>query len=201
MVSFVKTLYKTNVNIIFHPQTYRMNAAPLPSLHKSEPDVNPWTQCFLFQLFCFTLLKKVDLAKWNDLISRQADKWTPPSAEGPWGLGDWRWMLHFRTTTWQVPGSMGFVGSERETKHHLWNCNLIDCCSHYPVEFLKLLRAWARKSQRDTERKRWGEAGRKRYGAHVAQRCKALEVPCNSAAPERLAGRQQREKKNPKILT
>lgn len=48
---------------------------------------------------------------------------------------------------------MGFVGSERETKHHLWNCNLIDCRSHYPVEFLKLLRAWARKSQRDTERR------------------------------------------------
>lgn len=100
-------------------------------------------------------MKKGDQAKWNDLISRQAaDKSTPPSAEGPWGLGDWRWMLRFRTTTWQVPGSMGFVGSERETKHHLWNCNLIDCCSHYPVEFLKLLRAWTRKSQ--TQRGRGG---------------------------------------------
>lgn len=143
--------------------------------------------------------KNVDQAKWNDLISRQAaEKSTPPSAEGPQGLGDWRWLPHFRTITWQVPGSMGFVGSKRETKHYLWNCNLIDCCSHYSVEFLKLLRAWARKSQREIERKRLGDAERKRYGA---QRCKALEVLCISATPQRLAGRQAgswKREKNPK---
>lgn len=57
---------------------------------------------------------------------------------------------------------MGFVGSKRETKHHLWNCNLIDCCSHYPVEFLKLLRAWAWERVRDTQRGRGGgKPGRK----------------------------------------
>lgn len=60
-------------------------------------------------------------------------------------------MPRFRTTTWQVPGSTGFLGSGRETKHHLWECNLIDCCSHYPVDFLKPLRARARQSQGDTE--------------------------------------------------
>lgn len=169
-----------------------------------------WARCkplntlFSFSVVLFHPIKKnVDQAKWNDLISRQAaDKSTPPSAKGPQGLGDWRWMPRFRIITWQVPGSMGFVGSKRETKHHLWNCNLIDCCSHYPVDFLKLLRAWARKSQRDTGRKRWGEAGRKRYGAHGAQQCKALEVLFNSAAPEKLAGRQQTERKRHlKILT
>lgn len=169
-----------------------------------------WARCkplntlFSFSVVLFHPIKKnIDQTKWNDLISRQAaDKSTPPSAKGPQGLGDWRWMPRFRMITWQVPGSMGFVGSKRETKHHLWNCNLIDCCSHYPVDFLKLLRAWARKSQRDTGRKRWGEAGRKRYGAHGAQQCKALEVLFNSAAPEKLAGRQQTERKRHlKILT
>lgn len=152
MFSFVKTLYKAKVNIIF---TLKLEFCSVYYWVYMNWTVNTWTQCFLLQLFCFTLLKKVDMAKWNDLISQQtSDKSTRPSAEGPWGLGDWRWMLRFRMTTWQVPGSKGFVGIERETKHHLWNCNLIDCCFHYPVEFLKLLRAWVRKSQRDTERKR-----------------------------------------------
>ena len=115
------------------------------------------------------------------------------------GLGDWRWMPRFRTTTWQVPGSMGFVGSERETKHHLWNCNLIDCCSHYPVEFLKLLRAWARKSQGDTERKRWGEAGREKkkirssWSSAVQSPWSPLQLSCS-----REAGRQQGEEKEPR---
>lgn len=74
---------------------------------------------------------------------------------------------------------------------------MIDCCSHYPDEFLKLLRAWARKSQRDIERKRQGEAGGKIYGA---QQCKALEVLCNLGAPERLAGKateREKESKEP----
>lgn len=40
---------------------------------------------------------------------------------GPWGFGLGDVALDarvFRALTWQVPGSMGFVGSERETKHH-----------------------------------------------------------------------------------
>lgn len=55
-------------------------------------------------------------------------------------------------------------------------------------------------SERHREEEVWGGGcrGGIRYGAHGAQRCKALEVLCNSAAPERLAGKQQREKKNPK---
>lgn len=119
------------------------------------------------------------------------------------GLGDWRWMLHFRTTPWQVPGSMGFVGRESETKHHLWKRNLIDCCSHYPVRFLKLLRAWARKSQRGTGGKRWalkeGGRGVKRYGA---QQCKTLEVLCELSSSGE-DGRQTaaRGKRNPKTET
>lgn len=75
----------------------------------------------------------------------------PSICKGPGGLGDWNWMPRFRTTTWQVPGSTGFLGSGRKTKHHLWECNMIDCCSHYPVDFLKPLRARARQSQGDTE--------------------------------------------------
>ena len=110
-------------------------------------------------------------------------------------------MLGFTTTTWQVPGSMGFAGSKHETKHHLWNSNLIDCCSHYPAESLKLLRAWAWERVRETQRGSVvGEAGveaGKRYGAHGAQQCKVLEVLCNSAAPESLTDREQGEKKNP----
>lgn len=39
------------------------------------------------------------------------------------------------------------------------------------------------------------ETGRKRNEAHRAQQCKALEVLCISVAPERLVGRQQREKR------
>lgn len=113
------------------------------------------------------------------------------------GLGDWRWMLRFRTTTWQVPGSMGFVGSKRETKHHLWNRNLIDCCSHYPVDFLKLLRAWARESQRDTERKRWREAGRKKiqssWSSAVQSPWSPLQLSSSSEAG-RQAGSRERER-------
>lgn len=60
----------------------------------------PENAVFFFLALWFHPLKKVVQTKWNDLISRQAaDKSTPPSAEGPWGLGDWRWMLRFRTTT------------------------------------------------------------------------------------------------------
>lgn len=91
--------------------------------------VSLW-QCFHYQLFSFTKTKKK--VKWNDLISqRTADKSTPPSAEGPQGLGERCCTARFSTTTWQVPGTMGFVRSKRETKHHLWNGILIDCCSHY----------------------------------------------------------------------
>lgn len=90
--------------------------------------------------------KKGDQAKWSDLISQQtADKSTPPSAKGPRGLGEWRCIAHFRPTTWQVPGSLGFVRSKRETKHHLWNRFLIDCCSHYRVEVLKLFTVYRKK--------------------------------------------------------
>lgn len=54
-------------------------------------------------------------AKWNDLISGQTvDESSAPSAEGPQGLGDLRWILHFRTTTWPVPGTKGFMGSKRK---------------------------------------------------------------------------------------
>lgn len=38
----------------------------------------------------------------------------------------------------------------------------------------------------------------KRYGAHGAQLCKALEVLCNSAALQSLASKQRREENNPK---
>lgn len=79
-------------NIPFQTKTWSKNFALLPSLNKCELDIrqNPEQE----------KTKNVDQAKWNDLISRQAtDKSTPPSAEGPQGLGDWRWMPCFRAIT------------------------------------------------------------------------------------------------------
>ena len=52
---------------------------------------------------------------WNDLVSGQiADESSAPSAEGPQGLGDLRWIVRFRTPTWPMPGTKGFVGSKRK---------------------------------------------------------------------------------------
>lgn len=143
--------------------------------------------------------KNVDQAKWNDLISRQAaDKSTPPSAEGPQGLGDWRWLPHFRTITWQVPGSMGFVGSKRETKHHLWNCNLIDCCSHYPVKFLKLLRAWGEEeSERNTEEEVGGRREKKIWCSAVQSPWSPVHLSCSSET-DRQAAEKESKRSSPK---
>lgn len=99
---------------------------------------------------------------------------------------------------------MGFVGRERETKPHLWNCNLIDCCPHYPVEFLKLLRAWARKSERRRE-----SGGKKKVGGRKKKGEKDMELmelsgakPLKSPATQQLrrVGRAggKEWKRNPK---
>lgn len=141
-------------------------------------------QCFHFQLFGCTLLKKGDWAKWSDLISQQtADKSTPPSAEGPRGLGEWRCVARFRTTTWQVPGSVGFVRSKRETKHHLWNGILIDCCPHYRAGVLKLFRVCGKERSREAgEGERWGGRRDKEFTklhrVHEAPQSKAQKSWC-----------------------
>lgn len=150
---FFMAAYKKQVWI---PKTCRMTFLCVAKFS----GVSLWW-CFHFLLFCFTLLKKK--VKWNDLISQQtADKSTPPSAEGPQGLGEWRCMACFGTTTWQVPGSMGFVRSKRETKHHLWNGILIDCCSHYQVEALKLFIAYGMKCEKEVGGGARGGGGQKR---------------------------------------
>lgn len=102
--------------------------------------------CVTLTVLSFPVSQKQKKVKWNDLISQQTDdKSTPSSAEGPQGLGERCCTARFSTTTWQVPGSMGFVRSKCETKHHLWNGILIDCCSHYQVEVLKLFRVYGKK--------------------------------------------------------
>lgn len=129
-----------------------MHAASFTAVHKNGCK---HLSTVLFLIVLFHLVKNGSPSKmeWPH-FSTGSREVNAPSAEGPWGLGDWRRMLRFSTAAWQVPGSEGFVGSERETKHHLWNCNLIDWCSHYPVEFLMPLRK--RRSEEEEGGKRGG---------------------------------------------
>lgn len=56
---FVKTFYKANVNTIFPVKPVAwIVLCLLLSFHESELDINTLTQCFLCQLFFFTLLRR-----------------------------------------------------------------------------------------------------------------------------------------------
>lgn len=75
---------------------------------------------------------------------------------------------------------MGFAGSKRETKHHLWKFILIDCCSLFSQRsFRTLLRAGDREEEGEVKP---GE--RKRCEAHRSELSKASESLCSSAAQE-----------------
>lgn len=85
---------------------------------------------------------------------------------GPQGLGERCCIVRFSMTTWQVPGSMGFVRSKHETKHHLWNGILIDCCSHYQVRVPKLFSVYGKKHYGEAEaRVGGGHGGRRIWGS------------------------------------
>lgn len=142
--------------------------------------------------------------EWPHFLDRQLTKSKPllPSAEGPWGLGDWRRMPGvFRARTWQVPGSMGICGKRAWKQHHLWNCNFDWLLLPLPSRVSKAPQS---AGERERVRHRDGAGGGRKEKKMWLWRSSVVQSPWSPlqlSSSRELAGRQGGEGKSLKILT